>query len=121
MENAEDVLRKLYAGFNERDLEGTLAGMHPDVEWPNGMEGGTVYGHDGVRAYWTRQWGMIDPHVEPKQFHRDKAGRTVIAVHQVVRDLAGNILVDQMIYHIYTIENGLVRKMEIRKLDGSSS
>jgi hypothetical protein len=120
MENAEDLLRKLYAGFNARDLEGTLAGMHPDVEWPNGMEGGTVYGHDGVRQYWTRQWGMIDPHVDPVKFQLEEDGRTAIAVHQVVRDLTGNILVDHMIDHVYTIESGLIRKMEIRKVDGTN-
>ena len=40
--------------------------MHPDVIWPNGMEGGTVVGHAAARAYWTRQWGLIDPRVEPR-------------------------------------------------------
>ena len=121
MENAEDLLRKLYSAFNARDLEGTLTAMHPNVEWPNGMEGGIVHGHSGVRQYWTRQWGMIDPHVEPVRFRQDKDGRTVIAVHQVVRDLGGTVLVDQMIEHIYTFENGVIRRMEIRKVDGSGS
>jgi ketosteroid isomerase-like protein len=121
VENREDLLRKLYAAFNARDLETTLAGMHPDVEWPNGMEGGTVYGHTGVRQYWTRQWAMINPHVDPVQFHQEEDGRTAIAVHQVVRDLAGNILSDQMIDHVYAIENGLIRTMEIRKVDGLDS
>ena len=117
MESAEDLLRKLYAAFNARDLETTLTGMHPDVVWPNGMEGGTVQGHNGVREYWTRQWGMINPHVDPVRFHQEEDGRTAIAVHQVVRDLAGNILVDQMIDHVYRIENGLIRTMEIRTVD----
>ena len=39
--------------------------MQPNVEWPNGMEGDTVYGRDGVRDYWMRQWSMINPHVDP--------------------------------------------------------
>jgi hypothetical protein len=32
------------------------------------MEGGFVRGHDGVRSYWTRQWQVLDPTVEPLVF-----------------------------------------------------
>ena len=31
-------------------------------------------------------------------------------VHQLVRDLSGNILVDQIIHHTYTIRNGLIEQ-----------
>src|SRR5437016_3793733 len=83
------LLRKAYQSFNARDIDGVLATMHPDVERPNGMEGGIVHGVAGVREYWTRQWGMLDPQVEPKSFDLDAAGRVVVGVHQVVRDLSG--------------------------------
>ena len=119
VDNNQNLLRKTYAAFNARDLEGALATMHHDVEWPNGMEGGWVYGHDGVRNYWTRQWSLINPHVEPVRFGADGSGRVVVGVHQVVRELSGKVLVDQMIEHIYTIEDGLIRRMEIHKLDAS--
>ena len=111
----EDLLRTLYRAFNARDMDTALAGMHPDVDWPNGMEGGRVLGHGEVRAYWTRQWGMIDPHVEPLGFAQEGAGRTVVTVHQVVRDRAGKLLVDAIVQHAYVIEDGLIRSMEIRK------
>jgi ketosteroid isomerase-like protein len=110
----EELLRKAYAAFNARDLEGALRTMDANVVWPNGMEGGTVYGHAGVREYWSRQWRMIDPHVEPKAFRSDPDGRIVISVHQVVRDLSGKTLVDQMIEHVYSIREGLIQNMEIR-------
>jgi len=109
------LLRKAYQSFNARDIDGALATMQPDVEWPNGMEGGTVHGHDGVRQYWTRQWGMLDPHVEPKSFDLDAAGRVVVGVHQVVRDLSGKVLLDRMVEHVYSMEGGLIRSMEIRE------
>lgn len=89
--------------------------MHPDVDWPNGMEGGRVHGHAEVREYWSRQWAVIDPHVEPRGFGADGTGRLVVDVHQVVSDLAGKVLADQMVQHIYLIEDGLIRSMEIRK------
>jgi len=108
------LLQKAYTAFNARDIDAALATMKPDVEWPNGMEGGTVHGHEGVRAYWTRQWGMINPHVDPVSFNPDSSGRIVVGVHQVVRDLAGNLLTDRMVEHIYSLEDGLIRSMEIR-------
>jgi hypothetical protein len=108
------LLRNAYAAFNARDIDSALATMQPDVAWPNGMEGGMVHGHAGVREYWTRQWGLIDPHVEAVTFDLDGAGRVVVGVHQVVRNLSGESLLDRMVEHVYTIEDGLIRTMEIR-------
>ncbi len=109
------LLRDAYAAFNARDIDAALATMHPDVEWSNGMEGGYVHGREAVRAYWTRQWGLIDPHVEPRDFSPDGPERMIVDVHQVVRDRAGTILTDQIIQHVYDIDHGLIRRMEIRK------
>ena len=113
--SAAKLLQRAYAAFNARDIVGALATMRPDVVWPNGMEGGTVHGHDGVRAYWTRQWGMVDPHVEPKTFDVDSDGRIVVGVYQVVRDLSGKVLLDRMVDHVYTLKNGLIQSMDIRE------
>lgn len=109
-----DLLTAAYDAFDARDVERALAAMHPEVAWPNGMDGGYVRGHDGVREYWTRQWRLIDPHVEPRGFATDEAGRVVVDVHQVVRDRAGNTRADRMVQHVYTIEGGLITRMEIR-------
>jgi hypothetical protein len=77
------LLEKAYEAFNSRDIDGALATMHADLDWPNGMEGGRVPGHNAVRDYWTRQWSMIDPHVEPVRFEADEAGRIWVDVHQI--------------------------------------
>jgi hypothetical protein len=109
------LLESLYRAFNERDIDAALAAMHPDVDWPNGMEGGRVIGHAEVRAYWTRQWRTIDPHVEPMAFVQEDTNWTVVTVHQVVRDRAGELLVDAIVQHAYLIQAGLIQSMEIRK------
>lgn len=109
-----DAIRSLYSAFNARDIETCLAGMQPNVEWPNGMEGGTVCGRDGVRDYWTRQWSMINPHVDPVKIETDGCGRVIVNVHQIVRELDGKVLLDRTVEHVYALENGLVRSMEIR-------
>jgi ketosteroid isomerase-like protein len=109
----QSLLESAYAAFNARDIDGALRMMTPDVEWPNGMEGGFVHGHAEVRAYWTRQWGMIDPHVRPVGFAQRPDGRVEVTVHQVVRSLAGEVLVDQLVRHVYTFDRDLVRRMDI--------
>ena len=79
------------------------------------MDGGHVHGHGGVRDYWTRQWSVIDPHVEPLRFEADEAGRIVVEVHQVVRDRAGTVMADRVVHHVYDLRDGLIRTMEIRE------
>lgn len=110
----EEFLRILYRQFNARDLEPLIASVHQDVVWANGMEGGFVHGREGVRDYWTRQWAMLDPRVDPVSFSANDEGRVVVEVHQVVHDLSGNLLADLMVGHIFLIEDGLIRRFEIR-------
>jgi len=110
-----ELLSRVYEAFNARDIEQALVALHPDVNWPNGMTGGSVHGRDAVREYWTNQWRAIDPRVEPTGMTSDDRGRIVVAVHQVVRDLSGALLADRMVQHVYTIDDGLITQMEIRE------
>jgi ketosteroid isomerase-like protein len=114
MSDEMDLLRGVYDRFNARDMETVLAAMHEDVIWANGIEGGHVHGREEVRKYWTRQWAMIDPHVEPVEFAKGPGGEVVVEVHQVVRDLNGNLLADKMVGHVFRIEDGLVKRFDIR-------
>ena len=117
MPSRQELLTAVYDAFNRRDVEVVLALMRPDVDWPNGMEGGRVHGRDEVRAYWRRQWGILDPHVDPVRMEDDENGHTVVDIHQVVRDLSGNILKDQIVQHVYSFRNGLIERMDIRNPD----
>jgi ketosteroid isomerase-like protein len=77
-------LREMYAAFNACDIDALLEQMTADVDWPNAWEGGRVHGHDEVRDYWSRQWSMIDPSVEPVAFNVRPEGRVAVEVDQVV-------------------------------------
>jgi hypothetical protein len=112
----ERLLRRAYDAFNARDIDAALACAHTDVDWPNGMEGGREHGHSAVRDYWTRQFGLIDSHVEPLRFTPDDEGRIVVDVHQVVRDLDGNLVSEQDVQHVYTLRDGLIERMDIREV-----
>ncbi|MDE3148633.1 MAG: nuclear transport factor 2 family protein [Acidobacteriota bacterium] len=107
------ILRAAYTDFNARRMDAVLARMHPSVEWANGMEGGHIHGVEAVRAYWTRQWSMIDPHVEPLKIEPSGEGRFRVEVHQVVRDLKGAMLADVTVHHVYRLRDGLIERMDI--------
>jgi hypothetical protein len=108
-----EMLREAYRDFNARRIEAVLERMHPNVKWANGMEGGHVYGREAVRAYWKLQFESLDPYVEPQGIAKDAQGHWVITVHQTVRDLQGNLLLDTVVYHRYKILNGLIERMDI--------
>ncbi|MBW4671485.1 MAG: nuclear transport factor 2 family protein [Cyanomargarita calcarea GSE-NOS-MK-12-04C] len=114
-----ELLRAAYASFNAQDIDATLALMAPDVTWPRAFKGGFVRGSEEVRAYWTEQWSEINGHVEPVTFHPEEAGRILVEVHQVVRDLAGAVLADEHVGHRFTIAQGLIQAMEVCPLPSS--
>jgi ketosteroid isomerase-like protein len=112
----EETLRRTYEAFNAREIDAVLAMMQPDVEWPNGLDGGYVTGHEAVREYWKMQWASIDPHVEPLSFALRDDGRIAIEVRLTVRDVEGKIISDGPVRHVYTMRDGLVAHMEIVKV-----
>jgi ketosteroid isomerase-like protein len=119
LQTDRELLVSAYKHFNARDIDGVLNLMHRDVDWPNLMENCRARGHAEVRDYWTRQWAILDPHVEPTNFTPESDGRTTVHVHQVVRDLTGKVLVDSMVQHVYLVQDGLIRSMEVRNSEPS--
>jgi len=109
-----EFLERLYERFNARDIETALAALCEDVLWANGMESGCVRGREGVWRYWTRQWAMIDPQVEPISCSAGPDEEVVVNVHQMARDLTGNLLADQCVGHVYRIKDGLIMRFDIR-------
>lgn len=109
----KNLIQKAYPAFNSRDINMALSTFHENVEWPKAFEGGYVSGHDEIRAYWTRQWTEINPIVEPIAFAQRPDGTFEVTIHQIVKDLQGNLIFDGEVKHIYTVEDDLLRKMDI--------
>ena len=113
MSSNQGFLQNLYDAFNKREIETIISLMRPDVKWANGLEGGFVYGRDAVREYWTNQFKAIQPELETLKFETDENDRSVVTVHQIVKDLQGNTLADMTVRQIFTIEDGLISLYEI--------
>lgn len=109
----KNLITKAYAAFNARDIDTALSTMHIDIQWPKAFEGGYVTGHSEIREYWTRQWTEINPSVQPVGFNERPDGTLEITVHQLVKDLTDTTIFDGTVKHIYTLHDGLLRRMDI--------
>ena len=115
MANTETLIAQAYSAFNHRDIDSALALMSDNVSWPKASEGGRVVGKEEIWAYWTRQWQEFDPHVEPLDVIDQEGGRTAVRVHQLVKSLGGDVLSDSEVWHVYTIANGLIERMDLKE------
>jgi hypothetical protein len=113
--NTQTLLAQAYSAFNHRDIDGALVLMSDNVSWPKASEGGRVVGKEEIRSYWTRQWKEFDPHVEPLEVIDHEGGTTDVRVHQLVKSLGGDVLSDTEVWHVYTIANGLIERMDLKE------
>ena len=120
MANTQTLITHAYAAFNQRDIDAALALMSDNISWPKASEGGRVIGKEEIRAYWTRQWQEFDPHVEPMEVIDREGGKTDVKVHQLVKSLGGDVLSDSEVWHVYTIANGLIERMDLEESEASS-
>jgi ketosteroid isomerase-like protein len=108
----------IYAAFNARDIETVLEALHPDVDWANAMEGGRVQGREQVRDYWRRVFERVDTRLEIEEMERLDDGRIALTVRQIVRETAGGAPVaDQLVRHLFTMEEGLVVRFDVERED----
>jgi hypothetical protein len=120
MTKTETVIAQIYSAFNQRNIDGALAFMSDSVSWPKASEGGRVVGKEEIRAYWSRQWKEFDPFVDPLEVIDQRAGKTHVRVHQLVRSLGGDVLSDSEVWHIYTIADGLIERMDLGESEANS-
>ena len=114
------LIKSLYDRFNARDIDGVLSALADDVAWANGMDGGHVHGHQAVRSYWTHQWAVVSPHVEPINFSEPGDGLVAVEVIQSVFDLDGRPLSgqthglkDKTVTHIFRIDGNRIARFDI--------
>jgi hypothetical protein len=117
--NPHTLIAQAYSAFNHRDIDTALALMTETVSWPKASEGGRVVGKEEIRAYWTRQWQEFDPHVEPVELIDHDGGITEVKVHQLVKSLAGDVLFDGEVVHVYTVASGLIERMDLKDTETS--
>lgn len=112
MNHLTDFFNLLYQNFNDRKIDLVVTEMTNDVKWANGMDGGYVYGHYGIREYWKKQFALVSSNVTPIEITTwDELIK--IKVHQVVHDLKGNLLADEIVYHVFHLKENKIAEFDI--------
>jgi hypothetical protein len=109
----QERITELYDAINARDIERVTAQLAAGVDWPDAMGGGRVVGRDAVRQHWLRQWEVIDPVVRPRLVRQRSDGRYEALVDQTIRDRDGDLLSETVVVHTYTVEDGLIARMDV--------
>jgi ketosteroid isomerase-like protein len=115
-EDVETVSRAIDA-WNRGDLDGFLAGAHPDLEWhpvlAAGVEGtGGVYrGHDGARQFWAEFRAMFDEFWITIQSAR-AVGTSVVVLGRIEGRAHSGVPVDTPWGAVLEMRNGLCVKTE---------
>ncbi|MEU8822746.1 nuclear transport factor 2 family protein [Streptomyces sp. NPDC048636] len=112
-----ETIRRSYAGFRDRDIEGILSAMHPDVEWvhPAGMAayglGGTKRGHAGIKEFLSHVPTVLGGmRLEPGEFI-EQGDRVVVFGTRQVTSLRGTTVTLDFV-HSWTMREGKAARME---------
>ncbi|WP_432586726.1 nuclear transport factor 2 family protein [Streptomyces sp. HD1123-B1] len=112
-----EAIRRSYAGFRDRDVEGILSAMHPDVEWvhPAGMAahglGGTKHGHLGIKEFLAHVPTVLGGmRLEPREFI-EQGDRVVVFGTREVTSLRGTTATLDFV-HSWTMRDGRATRME---------
>ncbi|HKC35346.1 MAG TPA: nuclear transport factor 2 family protein [Chitinophagaceae bacterium] len=112
MTSPDTFFKTLYKNFNDRKIDLVIANMTENVKWANGMDGGYVYGHDGVKEYWTRQFTLVSSNVTPLKIDTEN-DVVKVNVHQIVHDLNGKLLADEVVQHFFHLEGDKIAEFDI--------
>ena len=105
------LLLEAYAAYSRQDVDGLLALVSEDVDWPDGVN--RLRGRAAVRAYWLDQWTRTRTHDHPVAFTRRPDGRIAVRVSQVVRTLDGALTSTGSFDHLHLVIDGRLVRLDI--------
>jgi ketosteroid isomerase-like protein len=111
----EELTRRAFQGFNDRDLDTVLAVLDDDVEaFPRlaAVEGG-YRGHEGVRRWWEQLLGTFpDFHAEILGL-RDFGEFMVVALSVRGRGAGSGTPLDATIWHVNQFRDGKIIRWRV--------
>jgi hypothetical protein len=116
MSAQQDQLARAYEAFNDRDLPGIRALLHPEGVWPNTLESGEVEGMEAIMAHFAHVFAITRPNIQLIRVVEETEGRLSVEAQYLVEDTQGHIWSDTRASLIYHFRDGLLSGMTI--LDG---
>ena len=104
------LLTRLYADFNARDVDAVLAVLDPDVDWPNAFEARPrARPRSRARVLGVPVRAGRSARGSARASSRTSRASTVVLVHQTVLDLAGAVMAEGRVEHVFDVRGGAGR------------
>jgi ketosteroid isomerase-like protein len=108
MSEMADVVRGAYEAFSRGEFDAVVDLLHPEVEWvppTDSVEPQPLRGRDAVREY-------LAPNIFDEQTAEpleliEEGDRVLVVARVRARARGSGIEIDQVVYHLFTIENRL--------------
>jgi ketosteroid isomerase-like protein len=115
-EDNVELVRAMNEAFDEGDIEGALAKLHPEVEWhgtEGGLDEGKVFrGHREVIAGFVEALEAWDRQSLEATQYFDAGDRVVVFFHEVARGRESGAVVETDTGVIFTVKEGLVVRVD---------
>jgi ketosteroid isomerase-like protein len=105
-----DLVRRLLAAFNERDMTTIRSGLHPDVELQTIVE--AQHGHAGAADWIARADSVFDSFEMEVEEIIDAGDQVVAIVHERATGRGSGLQVDQHLAQVLTIQEGRVVRIQ---------
>jgi ketosteroid isomerase-like protein len=108
MSEIAEVIRGAYEAFSRGEIDAVVDLLHPEVEWvppSDSLEPHPLRGRDAVREYLAPNI-FEDQTAEPVELI-EEGDRVLVGAHVRARASGSGIEIDQVVYHLFTIENDL--------------
>jgi len=113
MSREHDRLVQAYDAFNARDLPALAELFHPQVEWPDILEGGVISGRPAVQAYFARQLEVMIPDARIIRTRLVAPGRLEVDLQYAVHSLEGRLWSDTAATLAYDFQDDLIIRMTV--------
>ncbi|NBB16228.1 hypothetical protein GVN21_12750 [Caulobacter sp. SLTY] len=112
MDARKALLTRFYKALDQRDVEGIVATLHPDVDFPDQIDGGRRRGVAALRDYWTNAFTMIHAISTPSAFKALGDSAMLATVHHHVSSLAGKLWYEGTVQYRFEFRDGLIVRMD---------
>lgn len=112
MDARRALLLRFYKALDAKDVDAVMALLHPDVNFPDQLDGTRLQGTAAVRAYYERAFGLISAESTPTAFHPRRDGSLEVRVHHHVTSLAGGLWHDGPVDYSFQFRDGLISRLD---------
>ena len=113
MSSEEQSVTKVYEAFNTANIENLAELLHSDVDWETNPPNGRTLGREQVCSLFAERSAEWTWEFQPTSILTGEDGRITVHGRSTVRKKDDTVRREQEIEHLYTMQDGLIRKADL--------